>query len=349
MFHKVRHLYALGADIHLHCFSYGRTPATILEKFCSRVSYYPRKVSKLLLLQSTPYIVTTRVNDRLIREIQKDDAPVLLEGLHCTAQYAAMGLRRRKIMVRAHNVEHDYYRQLARTEPHLFKRIYLDQEAAKLEKYEPEVYRNLPVAAISSADHTYFNQQYGQSLLIPAFHRNDRIASAEGNGQYFLYHGNLGVGENMAAVEWLLHEVQPGLKHPLVIAGQKIPAPMIRDFSSENIIFHPSPTAEKMDQLIREAQVMLLPAMQNTGLKLKLIESLYNGRHVLANAAMANDPVLTTLCHLGEDAATFIEKANQLFDQPFEDADIRRREELMLEYFSNRTAASRLLNALQAS
>lgn len=349
VFHKIRHLYALGFDIQLHCYSYGRQEAELLNKYCSQVFYYPRKVSKLLLLQSTPYIVAGRTNDQLIKRILSDDAPVLLEGLHCTAQFAEMGLQRRNIMVRAHNIEHAYYDHLSKTETHPFKRFYLEQEAVKLEKYEPAVLHQLPVAAISVADHQYFSQRYGHSIHVPAFHRNDSINIHEGTGDYFLYHGNLGVSENQAALNWLLQEVWPKLQHPLVIAGQKIPVKIIRHFEPKGVVFHVSPAAQEMENLIRKAQVLLLPAVQETGIKLKLIESLYNGRHLLVTSEMANEAALKSMCHICDDPQQYADTANRLFRETFTISDIRQREDVLLENYSNRTSAVNLQKALQAS
>ncbi len=349
VFHKIRHLHALGYEIHLHSFTYGRPEATILNRYCSAVYYYQRKVSKLLLLQSTPYIVAGRVNDQLVKRVLADNAPVLLEGLHCTAQFAEMGLQRRTIIMRAHNIEHDYYHHLSKTETHPFKKLYLEQEAVKLQKYESSVLNHLPVAAISLADYNYFRQRYGHAIHIPAFHRNDSVNILEGRGEYFFYHGNLGVSENLAAVNWLLQEVLPHLQHKLVIAGQKIPARLIQQYASKGVEFHVSPSSEEMGKLIRNAQVILLPAVQETGIKLKLIESLYNGRHLLVNTAMANEPVLKSMCHLCDDPQQFAETANHLFVETFTDSDIRKREELLLENYSNRTSASNLRKALQAS
>lgn len=347
VFHKLRHLHALGADITLHAFTYGRTPAPALQRYCSTVHYYPRKRSRWLLLQDRPFIVCSRQSDTLLRHLRADEAPVLLEGLHCTAQYRLLNVKARRVMVRAHNVEHDYYRQLARTEKQVFRKIYLEQEAAKLQRYEPEVMEQLPVAALSTNDFRYFAARYPEVIRVPAFHPNDRVTSRAGHGEYFLYQGNLAVSENSAAVEWLLREVAPLLVFPLVIAGQKIPAELIRTYESTRIRFEPNPTAAAMDALMTEAQVHLLPATQNTGIKLKLLNALYQGRHVLTNSAMCNEAWLCELCPPEDNAAEFAQKANELFRKPFTDSDIRHREEVLQVHASNARAASLLWSSLR--
>lgn len=349
VFHKLRHLHALGADITLHAFSYGRAEAETLKKFCRKVYYYPRLKSRWLLFQRTPFIVCSRVHDQLIKRINEDDGAVLLEGLHCTAQFAEMQQRPRTILVRAHNVEHDYYRQLAVSEKNIFRRVYLEQEAQKLEVYEPQIMQHLPVAAVSTNDYNYFAGRYPRVIHISAFHPNDQMNSQEGNGDFFLYQGNLGVSENRAAAEWLLREVAPLLRFPLVIAGQKIPAEMIKKYSSKVIHFEQQPSHEKMNDLLSGAQVHLLPATQNTGIKLKLLTALFKGRHVVANSAMCNEEWLKEICCIAEHPADFAKAANDLFMQAFTLSDIRKREEMLYAHVSNRDAAGKLLQYLQTS
>ena len=349
VFHKLRHLHALGAEIVLHAFTYGRQPAEQLKQYCSEVYYYPRKHSRWLLFQRTPFIVSSRVHDQLIHRIHSDEGAVLLEGLHCTAQFKEMQQRSRMVMVRAHNVEHDYYRQLAVSEKNIFRRVYLEQEANKLELYEPQVMEHLTVAALSTNDYSYFSQRYPRVMQVNAFHPNDRADILPGRGKYFLYQGNLGVSENRAAAEWLLREVVPHLKFPLIIAGQKIPTEMIQHYKSPAVHFEQHPTAARMDELISEAQVHLLPATQNTGIKLKLLNALFRGRHVVANTDMCNEGWLQEICHIADQPADFAAAANEQFIRAFEISDIRKREDILQSYASNERAAKQLFTALQTS
>lgn len=349
VFQKIRQLHALGLSIHLHCFQYGRKESAELKKYCSEVYYYERRLSKIKLLQQSPFIVNTRENDVLLQRLLSDNAPVLLEGLHCCRYLPLLHLQK-KTVVRCHNIEHDYYRQLADAEKNAFKRIYFRTEASKLEKYEAAVLPGTTLAAISANDQHYFSSRYGNSTLVPAFHRFDSCQSLNGTGNYFLYHGNLSVAENFKAAAWLAMEVAPKLNAELIIAGQH-PGKDLRKIllKEPNIRLVANPSAGELHTLIRDAQVHLLPSFQSTGIKLKLLEALFSGRHVLANKMMVQEEKLKALCYLEESAETFAAKANELLFVPFTSSALAEREEILHRDFSNRKSAEKLLQLIQTS
>lgn len=45
VFYKLKALYELGVQIHLHCFEYDRSPSKELEQYCKTVYYYKRNKS----------------------------------------------------------------------------------------------------------------------------------------------------------------------------------------------------------------------------------------------------------------------------------------------------------------
>src|SRR5882757_3120502 len=105
LFYKIKALHQLGVDIHLHCFTHDRGPQEELNKYCSTVKYYPRKKSISRFSFRFPFIVNSRVSDELIKELQKDDHPVLLEGIHTTYPLFKDQLKNRTVIVRLHNAE----------------------------------------------------------------------------------------------------------------------------------------------------------------------------------------------------------------------------------------------------
>ena len=113
LFYKLKALHAQGVNIHLHCFTQGRMPQEELNKYCFSVNYYQRKKNISRFSLSIPFIVNSRVNDALIVNLQKDNYPVLLEGIHCTYYLNNNQLTNRKVIVRLHNTEFEYYKQLA--------------------------------------------------------------------------------------------------------------------------------------------------------------------------------------------------------------------------------------------
>jgi hypothetical protein len=57
--------------------------------------------------------------------------------------------------------------------------------------------------------------------------------------------------------------------------------------------------------MIAKAQINILPSFNNTGVKLKLLNALYNGRHCLVNKAGGVAGRLDKACTIAEDADDF--------------------------------------------
>src|SRR5690606_33014572 len=108
-----------------------------LEVFCHTVHYYPRKLGKLQLFNNLPYVVVSRRSEALVDRLLKDAHPILFEGLHSCHHLGDPRLHGRKRLVRAHNVEHDYYAALAKAAGSAFRRSYFINEARKLQRFEP--------------------------------------------------------------------------------------------------------------------------------------------------------------------------------------------------------------------
>jgi len=349
VFHKIRHLHQAGAEITLHCFTYGRDKSDVLEKYCTNVYYYPRQTSKSKLFNRLPYIVTSRSHPELLKNLRMDEDPILFEGLHTTHLLSEPAIRNRRTIVRAHNVEHDYYSNLAQLERNPFKKIYYKTESVKLQRYEAVLKLAGKIAAISPDDYHYFQNNYGHTVLLPAFHAFDVISSQEGRGDYCLYHGNLSIAENHEAALWLIEKVVPLIKQPLIIAGQKAKAELRQKaatYPQIKLIEHPAP--DDMDRLIQQAQVHLLPAFQNSGIKLKLLHALYRGRFVIANSKMTGSSGLDTICQIAETPEQFAAEIQSLFNREFRQEEIVNREVLLKEKYSNAAGAAKIVQLLDS-
>ena len=180
VFYKIRAFHELGVEINLHCFDYGRGKQPDLEKFCSSVKYYKRDMSKLKLLDTKPFIAATRLNNELLNNILDDNHPVLLEGLHLGAYINKIKEKNKKVFVRAHNIEHVYYKGLAKAEKSIVKKIFFYLESSKLKGFETNLSLADGVFSISLIEDAHFKTRYNNSFLVPAFH-----PSAKNNYQQF--------------------------------------------------------------------------------------------------------------------------------------------------------------------
>ena len=57
-----------------------------------------------------------------------------------------------------------------------------------------------------------------------------------------------------------------------------------------------------MQDLIGKAHINVLPSFNATGIKLKLVNALFNGRHCLVNEATAEGSGLESACFVAHDA-----------------------------------------------
>lgn len=345
VFYKLKALYQLGAKITLHTFVYGdRGRRNELEQFCVKVYYYPRKKGWTKI--NLPYIVSSRSDEQLLRNLRKDNAPIIFEALHSCYFLDHEDLKGRFKTVRMHNIEHDYYEHLAQSESNFFKRIYFKFESALLRKFEKKLNVADLVFAISAKDQTHLKDRFGSKVvLLPAFHGNTKINSEVGQGKFCFYHGKLSVSENHQAAMFLVTEVFSRIQTPLVIAGDGMQQALIeiaKKHPHVKLIEGASPS--EIDKLIREAHINVLPTFQPTGIKLKLINVLFNGRFLLVNTPMVQETGVEKACIIKDNAIEMCQEIEKLMHTDFTQKEIDERKAVLGEQFDVLKNAEALLS-----
>lgn len=332
MFYKVKALSELGIRIHLHCFEYGRAKAEILNTLCETVNYYSREMHWKNLFSKTPFIVQSRTSEKLLQNLISINAPILFEGLHCCYYLNHPLLKDRTQFVRAHNIESDYYKLLAKSETKLVNKLYLFTEYLKIKSFEKRLSNSDGVFSISDKDQTQLSKTC-KSHLIRAFHPDSTILSKTGLGEYAIYHGNLSVAENENAALFLSQKVFTLLNYDLVITGSK-PTNKLRQevLKHSNIRLVENPENSVLEKMMQDAHIHVLPTEQDTGIKLKLLKSLYHGRHCVVNNKMVLKTGLEKACFIVEDPKQWISEIKELQSIPFEAKDLELRAELLKPY-----------------
>jgi glycosyltransferase involved in cell wall biosynthesis len=349
LFYKLKALYRLGVKIHLHCFTKDRAPQPELAQYCVSVHYYQRRSALQSFSLKTPFIVQSRTSKALIDNLQKDNYPVLLEGIHCTLYLYNGALQNRRVLVRLHNAEFAYYAQLAKQERNPLRKIFFWFESKKLFRYEKQLAAKAVFAAVSRHDVDVYKKMFNarQVYYLPVFVPYTMAAGKPGNGLYCLYHGNLSVNENEAAATWLLENVFAQLKIPLVIAG-KNPSDKLQHLAHEHqhTCIVANPGEAEMQDMIAKAQLHVLPSFNNTGIKLKLINAVFNGRHCLVNKQAATGSDLEDACYFAEDAVSFAKQVEVLYKQNFTEQETEKRQGLLQNIFNNNANSEKLLTWL---
>ncbi|MES2004100.1 MAG: glycosyltransferase [Bacteroidota bacterium] len=344
VFYKLPAFQQQGIKIHLHCFTYGRKEQPELNKYCETVHYYDRYTGHKGLSNTLPYIVSSRRNENLLNNLLKDDHPIFMEGIHCTYPLFDKRFANRKCFVRVHNVEYQYYRDLCNSTSSPLKKMYYWMESRLLKTYEKKIVSKAVFWGITEKDNEAYRSELGckniehLSLYIP----NWKVQGPEGMGAYCLYHGDLSVDANDKAATWLLEKVFSKLKIPFLIAGknpsQKLIA-LARDQAHACLVANPS--EKEMQDMIAKAHINVIPSYTSTGLKTKLVNAVFNGRHCVVNDATVAGSGLEPACHIGSNANAFREIIAQLYHQPFTSDEIELRKRLLGPMFNNEANAKK--------
>jgi hypothetical protein len=345
VFYKLRALHEQGAKIALHCFHYGRDAASTLNDVADEVHYYKRVTGLRGLSLRKPYIISSRRSRDLLANLQGDGAPILFEGLHCCNYLDHPALRDRVKAVRLHNIEWQYYDYLARHEKFFSIRTYLRTASRRLKKFERRLSEAQILLAISPHDSAYYRQRHPNVHYLPAFHANREVTCRAGRGDFVLYHGNLGVNENHEAAMYLLRDVFTN-DFKAIIAGKDPKRELLQLASRRpSVTVIPNPSASQMQQLIADAHVHVLPTFQSTGIRLKLLNTLFAGRFVITNTEMVRATGLHDLCRVTDDANEMRRRILEAFDQEFTQGDIVERRAGLVQFDNsgNARALCRLL------
>ncbi len=349
LFYKLVALKKEGVNIILHCFYKERRQAKILENYCTEIYYYKRSTNWLKHLSPLPYIVSSRQNNELISKLKKDNYPILMEGIHCTYPALITTIEKRRFFVRLHNTEFIYYGNLASNAVSPFKKLFYKTEAGKLKQYEQKLIKKVQqYFAVSKSDELFYRKAFNAtninflSLFMPEWAVKNNI----GTSDYCLYNGNLSVEENERAAVNLI-QVFKTLPYKLIIAG-KSPSNKLKHVVkvSPRATLVENPSEEKMHQLITNAQVNILFSYNSTGIKLKLLNTLFNGRHCITNNAGVEGSGLTELCHVLKDETNLQNILPTLMKQEITQEELQKRKVVLHGLFNNEQNAKILIDTI---
>ncbi len=350
VYYKLTSLKEAGYYTILHTFRYKHKKfEKELLAVADEVLYYPRETSFAAQLSTIPYIVNSRRCKRLLADLQKDDFPILFEGLHSCFFLSNKALENRLKMVRTHNIEHEYYRHLRAASHNLYKKAFYTIESIKLERYENMLAHANYILPISKNEQMHFARKYPESntIYLPCFFEQKEQTAFPGNGHYVLYQGNLAVEENIKAVRYLLKEIIPNLPYiRFVIAGANPNKRLLHVAKGfEHVKIVPNPSDEELEKLITNARINLLLTFQNTGIKLKLLNALYKGGYCLVNTPMVSGTGLDEICEVANEPQQIIASVQKLSRQPYT-AEIHEKKMKKLKSLYDNTSNIQIIDRI---
>jgi len=348
-FYKLKSLHQLGVKIYLHCFIYGdRKQQKEFEKYCEKVYYYERKRSIKDMFSNLPFIVKTRMNEELLENLLSNDFPILFDATHTTGFIDHPKLKDRKKVVRLHNIEWIYYNILFHSAYKPKEKLFFFFEYKKLKKYDKLLANADALSCLSQTDFEYYSEKFPDKKVSfeGVFHENENVKCKVGKGNYILYHGNLSLLDNYQIIIDLLSNELKDCKHPIILAG-KNPDKVLINFvqNKTNIKLVSNPTNEALDDLIINAQICLAIARNPSGVKLKLINSLFKTRFAISNSYAVNGSNLDGLCVIPEETE-LAKTIDDLMQKTFTQDDIELRESVLSDKYDNLKNAHEIISLI---
>lgn len=304
VYFKIKALKEIGVGVILHCYSYGREPHEHLNEVCEKVVYYEREKSPRDFFSSIPFIVKTRINKELVLNLNANQFPIVVEGIHCTGLIQSAEINKKRLVLRMHNNEKTYYRSLSKAEFNLFRGVFYSSEAMKLGAWQSKAYAAIPkIVGINSEELSAIN--HPAKLFLPCFH-GYAVDNSYQSKDYILIHGNFAVAENKAALVFFKEIIAATPEVRYKVAGKFTDEALVDTLEAiSNVELIRRPDDAEMKRLIFEAKMHMMYTQQATGVKLKLIRALYSGRPVLCNNIMLAGTNLAEAAIVCNDAAQY--------------------------------------------
>ena len=340
VFRKIATLEKLGLNIRLHYFDYGKQADAPNPWNQAEAIRYQREIGWKSQLSFRPYIVQSRKTKALWEALNKDNAPILFEGQHCTAWLKELrkAWPKRGLFVRCHNIEFNYYHRIAKASSG-WKSIYFNLEAHRLKKQEKELGLSSALFPLSKQELPFFQQRSEHVYWVPPFFRDwEQLQVAQKNAPenkpYVLMQGNFTQPNQAKRLNAFLLDYS-GLEYELILAGQGLEH--ISNAEGKSIKCIPNPSEGLLTELNKNAEAHVLCGEYMGGVPLRILNALASGKPVWVNRELAVGTGLEPWVHLYTRASEI--KENVKTSNKIDLAEFQT-------LYSNRASARVLIQAL---
>lgn len=197
-----------------------------------------------------------------------------------------------KIVLRAHNVENQIWRQMAQGERNPFKKWYLKYCALSLRAYELEHIDDYDaVVCITAEDGRFFKESGCRKKIIdlPFGIVPEPLEHVEVEPSSLFHIGSMDWRPNEEGVRWFLDQVWPKVHEALpqvrlYLAGRRMPDDLIKaDLPGVSVV------GEVPDAMyfIGSKQINIVPLLSGSGIRVKIIEAMSAGKTVVSTTSGA--------------------------------------------------------------
>lgn len=287
---------ALVFNTHKHPFT--DTTKTELSNYCSvihqlKVATEIKPIAALIaLLRKRSYNLARFCSSDLRTFLQQNQArydAIICDGLYSAAQFAAIDLVSDiKLIIRAHNVEHQIWEQQAQLEKSLLKRFYLKRLARSLHREEIALLNKADaIWTISETDKTVFEAQLTSPVTTIPISINTPSYEVDYTVNQCFHLGSMNWKPNKEAVDFLIQAVwkrNASLPH-LVIGGSFITAHSITNLPSNCSVIG---SVDDALAFMAKNGILVSPIQSGSGVRVKLLEALSLGVPIITTAIGAS-------------------------------------------------------------
>ena len=220
--------------------------------------------------------------------VEHDFDIVQLEGPYLS-HYIPSIKGRAKIVLRAHNQEHQIWKLMSKQELNPLKRFYLRTLAMRIEKLEKKILSEIDILIpISEADRKGFDQ-LGHALPVMVIPTGIDISNypvnEDENSILLFFIGALDWGPNQEGLDWFFREVWPEilLKWPgltLDLAGRNPAYYFNGRIMPDNVRLEGE--VEDAIEFFYHHTVMIVPLLTGSGIRIKILEAMAMGKTIIS-------------------------------------------------------------------
>jgi glycosyltransferase involved in cell wall biosynthesis len=230
------------------------------------------------------------------------------------------------VVLRAHNVEHILWSDIACNQKNLFKKVYLKIQASRLKKYEVMQLTKVDgVTTVTENDMQILkrNSPLITAMVVPfGIHLPTNLYNKKPNLKTLYFLGALDWIPNQEALNWFVKIVWPKILEAFPdfefhVAGRNAPQGFINLLKGKRgIIFHGE--IPEASAFIEPYTFNVVPLFSGSGIRVKIIESMAYGKVVIGSSKAVSGIPAVNGQHilLAETADDYLNHIKNLISNP---------------------------------
>lgn len=299
----IRHLYLLKHDVTVlsvstkkHNYNLMNIPTEVSSQVDFRIVKINTEINIFQVVSNlsseSPYHITRFIhkvfeNELLKILLVKQFDIIQFEGLFLLPYLSIIrNNSTAKVIYRSHNVEGVIWKRMSKSLSNPIKKWYLNLQAERLLKYERDILNRVDaIIPISTADEKYYKEIAPQVFCecIPTGIEIREWSEQKVNFKTIYFLGALDWLPNQHGLIWFLENVLPLVKLKFAevqmhIAGRNAPLKLLERLKKDAIFYG---EIEDKSEFLKDKFVCIVPLFAGSGLKIKIIESMAEGKVVI--------------------------------------------------------------------